>query len=226
MESLEISGRTVEEAIERALEQLGLARDDVEVTILKKGRPGFLRLGAEEATVRVTPRLKNQENQENQEEDSAAALATKVLEELLALMKLEAAVELKPPSLDGANPGARSIALEVKGEDLGILIGRRGETLASLQYIVRLIVARYQKANVPIAIDVEGYKQRRYKVLRDLALRLAQKVKSSGQSITLEPMLPDERRVVHLALSVHPDVTTQSYGEGEARKVVVMPRRP
>lgn len=223
MESLEISGRTVEEAIERALEQLGLARDDVEVTILKKGRPGFLRLGAEEATVRVTPRLKNQENQE---EDSAAALATKVLEELLALMKLEAAVELKPPSLDGANPGARSIALEVKGEDLGILIGRRGETLASLQYIVRLIVARYQKANVPIAIDVEGYKQRRYKVLRDLALRLAQKVKSSGQSITLEPMLPDERRVVHLALSVHPDVTTQSYGEGEARKVVVMPRRP
>jgi len=220
MESLEISGRTVEEAIERALEQLGLARDDVEVTILKKGRPGFLRLGAEEATVRVTPRLKNQE------EDSAAALATKVLEELLALMKLEAAVELKPPSLDGANPGARSIALEVKGEDLGILIGRRGETLASLQYIVRLIVARYQKANVPIAIDVEGYKQRRYKVLRDLALRLAQKVKSSGQSITLEPMLPDERRVVHLALSVHPDVTTQSYGEGEARKVVVMPRRP
>ena len=220
MESLEISGRTVEEAIERALEQLGLARDDVEVTILKKGKPGFLRLGAEEATVRVTPRLKNQE------EDSAAGLATKVLQELLALMKLEAAVELKPSSLEGTNLGAKSIALEVKGEDLGILIGRRGETLASLQYIVRLIVARYQKAKVPIAIDVEGYKQRRYKVLRDLALRLAQKVKSSGQSITLEPMLPDERRVVHLALSVHPDVTTQSYGEGEARKVVVMPRRP
>ncbi|MFC2000454.1 protein jag, partial [Chloroflexota bacterium] len=74
-------------------------------------------------------------------------------------------------------------------------------------------------------IDVEGYKQRRYRVLRDLALRLAQKVKSTGQSITLEPMLPDERRVVHLALSVHPDVTTQSYGEGESRKVVILPRR-
>ena len=219
MESPEVSGRTVEDAVERALEQLGLSRSEVEVIILKKGKPGFLGLGAEDATVRVTPL------RQPQEEVDPVALAKGVLEEILSLMNLNARVEVKSSPLEETSPEAKSIALEVKGEDLGILIGRRGETLASLQYIVRLIVARYQRAKVPIAIDVEGYKQRRYHVLRDLALRLAQKVKSSGQSITLEPMLPDERRVVHLALSVHPDVTTQSIGESESRKVVIMPRR-
>jgi len=220
MESPEVSGRTVDEAIERALERLGLGRDEVEITVVKKGKPGFLGLGAEDAVVRVVPLP-----QPAKEESSTADLALNVLRELLNLMKLEAKVEMQSSPLDETNPESRSIALEVTGEDLGILIGRRGETLAALQYVVRLIVARHEKAKVPIAIDVEGYKQRRYRVLRDLALRLAQKVKSTGQSITLEPMLPDERRVVHLALSVHPDVTTQSYGEGESRKVVIMPRR-
>jgi spoIIIJ-associated protein len=202
------------------LQQLELSVDQVTVEVLKKGKPGFLGLGAEEATVRVTPL------QQPQEEEDVAALAKKILEELLSLMKLNATVELTHPPQEVTRPDMESIAMEVKGEDLGILIGRRGETLASLQYIVRLIVARYQKAKVPIAIDVEGYKQRRYHVLRELALRLAQKVKATGQSTTLEPMPPDERRVVHLALSVNPDVTTQSIGEGEVRKVAIMPRRP
>jgi len=224
MESPEVSGRTVDEAIEHALEQLGLGRDEVEVTVIKEGKPGFLRLGSEDAVVRVIP-LHQDAEEDNNEDNDMAVLANKVLQELLALMKLDAEVELKASPIEETSPESKSIALEVKGEDLGILIGRRGETLAALQYIVRLIVARHQKAKVPIAIDVEGYKQRRYRVLRDLALRLAQKVKSTGQSITLEPMLPDERRVVHLALSVHPDVTTQSYGEGESRKVVILPRR-
>jgi spoIIIJ-associated protein len=218
MESLEVSGKTVEEAIDLALQQLGLSIDEVEVTVLKKGKPGFLGLGAEEATVRVTPLPSGQE------EDEVAALSKKTVEELLRLMKLEAEVEPISP-LQAASPNTKSIALEIKGEDLGILIGRRGETLAALQYIVRLIVARHQKAKVPVAIDVEGYKQRRYHVLRDLALRLAQKVKATGRSTTLEPMPADERRVIHLALSVNPDVTTQSIGEGEVRKVAILPRR-
>ena len=219
MESPEVSGKTVEEAVERALAQLGLGRDEVEVTVIRKGKPGFLGLGAEEATVKVTPLP------QRVEETAPAELAKQVCEELLSLMNLDATVEMQSHPLEETSPENRSIALEIKGEDLGILIGRRGETLAALQYVVRLIVARHQKAKIPIAIDVEGYKQRRYRVLRDLALRLAGKVKSSGQSITLEPMLPDERRVVHLALSVHPDVTTQSIGEGESRKVMIMPRR-
>lgn len=218
MESLEVSGKTVEEAIDLALEQLGLSIDEVEVTVLKKGKPGFLGLGAEEATVRVTPL------QSGQEEDEVAALAKKTVEELLRLMKLEAKVEPTSP-LQATSPEIKSIALEIKGQDLGILIGRRGETLTALQYIVRLIVARHQKTRVPVAIDVEGYKQRRYQVLRDLALRLAQNVKATGRSTTLEPMPADERRVIHLALSVNPDVTTQSIGEGEVRKVAILPRR-
>jgi spoIIIJ-associated protein len=218
MESLEVSGKTVEEAIDLALEQLGLSIDEVEVTVIKKGKPGFLGLGAEEATVKVTPL------QSGQEEDQVALLARKTVEELLRLMKLEAKVEPTSP-LQASSPETKSIALEIKGQDLGILIGRRGETLAALQYIVRLIVARQQKARVPVAIDVEGYKQRRYHVLRDLALRLAQKVKATGRSTTLEPMPADERRVIHLALSVNPDVTTQSIGEGEVRKVAILPRR-
>jgi spoIIIJ-associated protein len=175
-------------------------------------------LGAEEATVRVIPL------QSGQEEDEVAALAKKTVEELLRLMKLEAKVEPTSP-LQATSPEIKSIALEIKGQDLGILIGRRGETLAALQYIVRLIVARHQKTRVPVALDVEGYKQQRYHVLRDLALRLAQNVKATGRSTTLEPMPADERRVIHLALSVNPDVTTQSIGEGEVRKVAILPRR-
>ena len=218
MESLEVSAKTVEEAVQQALEQLGLSREEVEVTVLKEGKAGFLGMGAEEATVRVTPLL------QAQKESKVAALAKEVLEELLSRMKLTAEVELKS-SLEGASSETESIVLEVKGNDLGILIGRRGETLASLQYLVRLIMAHHQKARVPITIDVEGYKQRRYRALRELALRLAQKAKSSGRSVTLEPMPADERRIVHLALSVNPDVTTQSIEEGEVRKVVILPRK-
>lgn len=218
MESLEVSAKTVEEAVEQALEQLGLSREEVEVTVLKEGKAGFLGMGAEEAIVEVTPLS------QIRTESNVATLAKEALEELLSRMKLAAEVELRS-SLEGANSETESIVLEVKGNDLGILIGRRGETLASLQYLVRLIVAHYQKARVPITIDIEGYKQRRYQALRELALRLAQKAKSSGRSVTLEPMPADERRIVHLALSVNPDVTTQSIEEGEVRKVVILPQK-
>ena len=221
MESLEISAKTVEEAIELSLEQLGLTREEVEVTILKEGKPGFLGLGAEEAIVKVTPlSLPTKE-----EEDNVAILAKGVLEELLRLMGLTAEVELKPSPTDEEGSERKSIALEVNGDDLGILIGRHGDTLASLQYILRLIIAHYQKMRVFLTIDIEGYKQRRYKSLRELALNLAQRAKSTGQLMTLEPMPADERRVVHLALSVNPDVTTQSVGEGEVRKVVIQPKK-
>jgi spoIIIJ-associated protein len=220
MESLEVSAKTVEEAIERGLQQLGLTRDQVETAVLNKGRSGFLGIGAEEAVVRLTPlALPSQES-------NLPAAAKEALEEILKRMKLKAHVELRSDvQQDEAESDIPPIALEVDGEDLGILIGRRGETLAALQYIIRLIVAHQQKARVPLTVDVEGYKQRRYGSLRELALRLAQKAVSTRQSMTLEPMPADERRIVHLALSVNPDVVTQSVGEGELRKVVIMPRK-
>ena len=227
MESLEVSAKTVDEAIELSLRQLGLSREEVEVTVLKEGKPGFLGLGAEEALVKVTPLSLTDSEDEviTISEDKVAILAKEVLEELLRLMRLTADVELEPSNPDGAGSDTESIALEVKGEDLGILIGRHGDTLASLQYILRLIIAHHQKTRVFLTVDIEGYKQRRYKALRELALNLAQRAKTTGQMMTLEPMPADERRVVHLALSVNPDVTTQSVGEGEVRKVVIQPKK-
>jgi len=220
MESLEVSAKTVEEAIERGLQQLGLTRDQVETAVLNKGRSGFLGMGSEEAVVRLTPLTPAQD------QSNLPAAAKEALEEILKRMKLKAHVELRSDvQQDEAESDIPPIALEVDGEDLGILIGRRGETLAALQYIMRLIVAHQQKARVPLTVDVEGYKQRRYGSLRELALRLGQKAVSTRQSMTLEPMPADERRIVHLALSVNPDVVTQSVGEGELRKVVIMPRK-
>jgi spoIIIJ-associated protein len=106
------------------------------------------------------------------------------------------------------------------------LIGRRGQALASLQYVVRLIVAEKLKVWVPINVDIAGYKKRRYESLQDLALRLAEQVKRNRRLIMLEPMPADERRIIHLALSDHPDVTTQSMGEGDMRKVAILLKKP
>jgi spoIIIJ-associated protein len=221
MESLEAKGKTVEEATESALQQLGLTRDRVEITVVNKGRSGFLGMGAEDAVVRVQPLM------EATAGSDPAKVAREALEELLRKMKLNARVEVASDVEveETAESEVQPIALEVTGDDLGILIGRRGETLAALQYVVRLIVAHHEKARVPLTIDVEGYRQRRYRSLRELALRLAQKAASTKQAMTLEPMPADERRIVHLALSVNPDVVTQSVGEGEMRKVMIMPRK-
>ncbi len=192
----------------------------MEVTVVKEGKHGILGLGAEEATVRVRSLVMAPE------EGSEIADATKgVLETLLARMGVVASVvsQTKPP-VEGGGGAPDVIALDVTGDDLGILIGRRGQTLSSLQYIVRLIVAHQTKARVPIVIDVEGYKQRRYEALQALARRMAEQLKVMGRAFALEPMLAYERRIIHLALADDPDVTTESVGEGEARKVVIMPK--
>jgi spoIIIJ-associated protein len=118
-----------------------------------------------------------------------------------------------------------SIGLNIEGEDLGIIIGRRGQTLVSLQQVVRLIMAHKMQVRVPIILDVENYKQRRCEGLRLLANRLAEQVKVRKTPFTMEPMSAFERRVVHLALADHPDVTTESTGFGESRKVVIIPKK-
>jgi spoIIIJ-associated protein len=192
----------------------------VEVTVVKEGKHGILGLGAEEAIVRVEPLAGAPENPENMDD-----MAREVLETLLARMGVAASVDCqtKPPA-EGDEKAVEVITLDVTGDDLGILIGRRGQTLSSLQYVVRLILAHQTQARVPIVIDVEGYKQRRYEALQALAQRMAEQVKTRGRPFTLEPMLAYERRIIHLALADDPDVTTESVGEGESRKVVIMPR--
>ncbi len=218
MESLEVNARTVEEAIRQALEQLNASREEVEVTVVKEGKSGILKLGSEEAVVRVTLLPGTRKG-----EDDTSQRAKMILEDLLAVMGIEASVEVEvdPPT---GEQHIGPIILDIEGEDLGILIGRRGQTLASLQYIVRLILAHQVKAWMPVTIDVEGYKQRRQVSLQNLALRLAEQVQTRKAPFTLEPMPAYERRIIHLSLAENPHVTTHSIGIGESRKVVIEPK--
>jgi spoIIIJ-associated protein len=221
MKSLEVSAPTVEEAIQKALDQLNVSREKVEVTVVKEGKSGILGLGAEEAIVRVRSLV-----MEPEQRSEVAEMAREAVENLLVRLGVEASVILedKPPFEQGTEP-SEVITINVTGDDLGILIGRRGQTLAALQHMVRLIVAHQMKSRVPIVIDVEGYKQRRYGALQALALRMAEQVKERKKPFALEPMPAYERRIIHLALVDDPDVTTESTGVGEVRKVVIMPKQ-
>ncbi len=221
MENLEVSARTVEEAIQRALEQLGVGREEVEVSVVREGRPGILGLGAEEAVVRVKPLVPTAPR----EEGDIAVIAEDTLEKLLTLMGVTGSVVSQAqPIVEEGQEATASIALNIEGDDLGILIGLRGYTLSCFQYIVRLIVGQQTKTWLPIVIDVEGYKQRRYQALQVFARHMAEQVQTRGAPFTLEPMPAYERRIIHITLADHPDVITESIGQGEARRVVIQPR--
>lgn len=218
MESVDVSAKTVDEAIEKALAQLGLDRSEVEIEVIKEGRAGILGIGGEEARVIVRPK-EAAETAPLEGED--VRVAVEVLEKLLSLLGIDATVQVRAPETPGDGVGLVKAVLDVSGEDLGILIGRRGDTLASLQYVVNLIVGRRLKTKTAFGIDVEGYRRRREQSLRKLALSMAERVKATGQTVTLEPMPPNERRIVHLALAKDSAIITESIGEGENRKVVI-----
>jgi len=207
MEELEITAKTVEQATEEAEKRLGIGRDQFETVVVKEGKSGIFR--SEGAVIRVKPLVPL--------EKDIVGVAIEVLENLLGSMEVTGAIK--------ASSGEIPIALDIEGDDLGILIGRRGQTLACLQYIVRLIVAGRLEAWLPLSIDICGYKKRRRDSLQKLALRLAEQVKLRHRAMTLEPMPADERRIIHLALANHPDVVTHSVGEGEDRKVVILLKR-
>ena len=208
MEVTEITAGTVEQAIEKAEAQLGLSRDQFKVEVVREGRSGILGVGGREAVIRVSLVTAAAED--------VVSRVTDILGTLLGLMEVQGEVEV----LSAESP----LALNVKGEDLGILIGRRGQTLVALEYVTKLIVVQQLKTWVPLTIDVGGYKKHRRDSLQKLALYLAEQVKSRRRAMPMEPMPADERRIIHLALADHPDVTTQSIGEGENRKVVILPR--
>lgn len=221
MKELEISARTVEEATRRALEQLGLRLDQVEIEVLEEGKSGLLGIGAEASRIRVTETA----NRIGTEE--ALSMAQDTLENILAFMGLDSNVDcLCDDSVtDDAEKIGTPVVFNIKGNDLGILIGRRGQTLSCLQYILRLMVTHQTGLPVALVLDVNGYKKRRYESLRLLAQHVAEQVEDSGRSCALEPMPAYERRIVHMALAENPYVATESVGFGESRKVVVLPRR-
>ncbi len=209
----------MEEATKKALTQLNAGLDEVEITVLNEGKSGILGLGAEDARISVRLRKTDQP-----EEESIPAIKA-ILEELLDRMGIRANIEVNyhSPIIDEEEQ-TKPVVFNITGGDLGILIGRRGQTLDALQYIVRLIASRHGKTKTPVMLDVEGYKVRRYEDLRILATNVAEQVKAKRTSFRLEPMPAFERRIIHLTLANDPEVTTESIGEGESRKVVVLPK--
>ena len=251
VESVEGVGRNVEEAVENALDDLGLERDEVEITVLAEGGAG------EDARVLVTPR-EDLELVDDLEDDLGepdeqprversvpaaratsraseaappatpadvqriAALAEEILAEMLDYMDLASEVTVDRAELDDGLP---SVQLSIEGEFGGILIGRHGETLSALQFLLGLITSRRAGRRVRVIVDVEGYRERRAKLLQDMAMRAADRAQRYRQPIFMDPMLPSERRIVHLALQDNPNVSTHSIGEGDNRRVVVSPRQ-
>ena len=239
--SVEASGRDVEEAIAHGLADLGKTRDEVEIEVVSEGSRGLFGLGAEEARVQISviePKVVEEpvkiirvevEEEEKVEEPEAPSLekdfqqtAKRALEELVTRMGIRAQVVIRRKvDVEEELP---TVVLDIVGDDLGILIGRRGETLAALQYITRLVVGRKTRRWQPLVVDVEQYKVRRERSLRRLAERMAERVSFSHQTVALEAMPAYERRIVHLALRDHPTVTTKSVGEGDQRKVTIIPK--
>lgn len=163
---------------------------------------------------------------EMSEQEPIVEKAKTVVVNLLDKLGVEAKVVPHPePLVIQEEASANTIVLNIIGDDLGILIGRHGQTLAALQYIVRVVIAQQTKSWAPIILDVEGYKQRRFQALRSLALRIADMVKIKKMPFNLEPMPAYERRIIHLALANNPDVITNSTGEGETRRVVISPKK-
>jgi spoIIIJ-associated protein len=225
MKNIEISARTVAEAIRLALAQLGKDRDEVAIEVLEQGSED------EEALVRVTV-VDDEEEEAGAEATPAVsvdALARRILEELLDRMDIEAFVTAVRSTVpDQRGEPEETITLHVEGADeeaMSLLIGRRGETLRSVQFMVNLLVSRKVQKWPQVVVDVGNYRQRRQESLEGLARRMAERVRQSGRPLMLEPMGAYERRIVHLALRSDPTVYTESSGEGENRKVVIFPAK-
>ncbi len=218
-----------------------VGREEVKVSVINEGRHGILGVGAEEAIVEVEvieavsedveKEIKDQEQEtenqltESDEQFDVIGITQEVLQKLLDGMELDATITYKEQAVvQESEKAAAPLVFDIDGDELGILIGRRGQTLACLQYIARLIVSHRVKASAFIVIDVNGYKQHRYQSLNKLANRIAEEVEANGKSFELEPMTAYERRIIHIALADHPGVTTESTGAGESRKVVIIPK--
>jgi len=215
---------TVDEAIELGLKELDADHDEAEVEILSRGKTGFLGIGSEAARVRVTRISIGRDDAgvptTAEGDTTAASVATAAVGRIL-----EAAGVNVTRTLRAANdPESGGPIIDLAGEDSGLLIGRRGQTLQALQFLVNLIV-RKQFEGVRVVLDVENYRQRRELQLREMATTIAKRVAETNRSITLEPMPPADRRIIHTSLTDHPGVSTESTGEGEGRKVTIMPKR-
>lgn len=201
MKFVEKSGKSVEEALRLALIELDASREQVEIEVLDEGSKGFLGIGAKETRIRVFKK------------NSVTDVAHTFLSSLLKEMNIPAEIEITLAQ-DALN-------INIIGEDMAILIGKRGQTLDSLQYLVSLVVNKERDDYMRVVLDTENYRAKRKETLEGLAEKLASKVKKSRKNVILEPMNPYERRIIHSALQNNPNVSTKSEGDEPYRKVVI-----
>ena len=237
---LEVIAPSVEEAIEKGLRELGLTEDDVDVEVLDEGKKGLLGLGTRQARVALkirTPEEKSEaaelvktrealpsdsETAETEhEEPEEVSIARETINIILEKMRVNAKVSVRLGSSE--NNRVQPVLIDIEGNDLSFLIGTKSETINALQYITSLIVGRELGRWVPLQVDVQHYRQRREDELRRLAQRIAEQVVSTGRKQALEPMPPNERRIIHIELRDNPHVKTESVGEDPNRKVTVFP---
>jgi spoIIIJ-associated protein len=206
VKTVEKAGKTVDEAVDLALQELNASIDDVSVEILEEPSKGILGLiMVKQARVRLTVK-----------EDSPNR-AVSLLKEIFKTMDLDVKID--------AVENEKTVTIDLEGPDLGLLIGRRGETLDALQYLVNLSVNKNQEIRKKIIIDIEGYRNRREKTLQKLAEKLAEKARQRGRNVVLEPMSAQERRIIHTALQGRDDIYTFSEGEDPYRKIIISPKK-
>lgn len=205
MANVEVTGKTLNEAIDTALEKLNTTIDEIEYEILEEGTKGFLGIGSKPYKLRVKTKF------------NPIEVATAFLTKIFGAMNMK--VEFLAEMVD-----EKQLNIELKGDNMGITIGKRGQTLDSLQYLVNLVVNKGEADYVNVTLDTEDYRRRRKETLESLAFNLAKKSKMMKKSISLEPMNPYERRIIHSTLQNDRYVTTHSEGDGAYRYVVITPK--
>lgn len=240
---LEVIAPSVEEAVEKGLSELGLTKDEVEIEILDEGKKGLLGLGSRQARIalKIKPATAEPEEEdvqivksrqalpeeaveqpEESEEPMEVSIARETINIILEKMRVDADVSVKMGESDENR--VQPVLIDIQGKDLSFLIGRKAETINALQFITSLVVGRELGRWVPLQIDVQHYRKRREEELRKLARRAAEQVAGTGRKQVLEPMPPNERRIVHIELKDNPHVETESIGEDPKRKVTVLPK--
>ena len=206
-EYIEISAKTLNEAITEACQKLGVTSDRLDYQVIEEGSAGFLGIGSKPAIIKAAVKV---------EEMSVEEVAENFLNDIFTAMKMNVTVEVKYQEED------KTMDIELSGEEMGVLIGKRGQTLDSLQYLVSLVVNKDTENYIRVKVDTENYRKRRKETLENLAKNISYKVKRTKRPVSLEPMNPYERRIIHSALQNDKYVTTYSEGDEPFRHVVVV----
>ena len=204
MDMIEVSAKTVSDAITEACQKLGVTSDKLDYQVVEEGSSGFLGIGAKPAVIKAAVK-----------KSSVEEVARAFLNDVFQAMNMEVVIDIK------YNEEEKSMDIELSGNEMGVLIGKRGQTLDSLQYLVSLVVNKESEEYIHVKVDTENYRQRRKETLENLAKNIAYKVKRTKRSVSLEPMNPYERRIIHAELQADKYVDTHSEGEEPHRKVVI-----